>query len=161
MFCGCGYRLAEMPGAEAGVAAPRVAIETLRNDSGEPGLDRLVSEALRREWIRRGAYRLVSDPDSADWVLRGRVAAVQTSSQTLSSVVLVLEHTVTLALALQLDERAGSTIRLPPSLLRESELYLASADLEVARKNRREALRRVAGLLAERVHDAVDARVLQ
>ena len=41
------------------------------------------------------------------------------------------------------------------SALTGTELYLASADLEAGRKNRREALRRVADVLAARVHDAL------
>ena len=39
--------------------------------------------------------------------------------------------------------------------LTESERYLASADVEVARTNKQEALRRLAGLLAARVHDSI------
>ena len=39
------------------------------------------------------------------------------------------------------------------------EIYFASADLEATRKNRSEAIHRVAGLVAERVVDAVDLEV--
>ena len=41
-----------------------------------------------------------------------------------------------------------------PNALRESERYLASADAEVTRTHREEAIRRLAGLLAARIHDA-------
>ena len=47
----------------------------------------------------------------------------------------------------------GIEIDLPS--LRETEIYLASADLEAGRKNRDEALRRISGLIAARVYDAI------
>jgi hypothetical protein len=49
----------------------------------------------------------------------------------------------------------GTPLYLGKRSLTESEFYLASADVEAMRKNRQEALRRVAGLLAQRVHDSL------
>ena len=159
----CSYELvrdARAPVARfAGGAGPRIAIVTLDNRSREPGLETLVTRTLRREGLRRGAYRLEEDPARADWVVRGRVEPVTTTAPTLSSFVLVLEQSVTVSLSLELEERDGTRHPLPSDLLRESEVFLASADLEVSRKNRREALRRVAALLSERVYDAIDAEV--
>ena len=43
--------------------------------------------------------------------------------------------------------------------MRETEFYLTSADVEAQRKNREEALRRLAGLLATRFFDAVSEGV--
>ncbi len=45
--------------------------------------------------------------------------------------------------------------------LQEAEYYLASADVEAMRKNRDEAIRRVAGVLAQRVHDTLFEAVRQ
>jgi hypothetical protein len=39
--------------------------------------------------------------------------------------------------------------------LRARESYLASADIEVQRKNREEALRKIAVVLAARIHDVI------
>lgn len=159
----CGYTIERAPSALS-PDAPRLSIRTLDNSSVEPGLDRLVSEALRREWSRRGRVRLVSDPAHADWVLSGRVLPLVIQTRTLSSVVLALEQTVTLRVELDLVTPAAagaSRRRLPRQLLGESEIYFASADLEATRKNRQEALRRVAGLVAERVVDAVTDEVRQ
>ena len=155
----CGYTIERSHGALSS-DAPRLSIETLDNDSKEPGLERMVSEALRREWSRRGHFRVVHDPAKADWVLEGRVLPLRITTRTLSSVVLALEQTVTLQLELDLVERgeAGSPSvrrRLPGSLLVESEIFFASADIEATRKNRTEALRRVADLVAERAADVV------
>jgi hypothetical protein len=160
---GCGYTVQRAPSALS-AEAPRLSIRTLDNDSSEPGLERLVSDALRREWIRRGHFRLVGDPGAADWVVSGRVLPLRIHTRTLSSVVLALEQTVTLRVEVHLTSRGAEAAkpgrqRLPLQLLSESEIYFASADLEVTRKNRREALRRVAGLVAERVVEAVDFEV--
>jgi len=137
-------------------------LRTLDNDSMEPGLERVVSEALRREWLQRGRYRLVDDPAKADWVLSGRVLPLQVRTETLSPVVLALEHTIELAIELRIERgRAeGEPSReLPSASLRESEIYFASPDLEVGRKNRGEALRRIASLIASRAHAVVDREI--
>lgn len=155
----CGYAVERAP-SSLSADAPRLSIRTLDNQSSEPGLDRLVSEALRREWMRRGRVKLVGDPARADWVISGRVLPLRIHTRTMSSVVLALEQTVTMRVELELITRSAagpSRHRLPSRLLGESEIYFASADLEATRKNRVEALRRVAELVAERAVDAVNS----
>ena len=49
---------------------------------------------------------------------------------------------------------------LDDELYSAQEVYLASADAAVLRKNRQEALRYLSGLLATRVHDTLDREVL-
>lgn len=153
MAAACGYRFVRHQ-AEPG-ANRRVAIRALRNDSFEPGLESLVNEALRREFLRRGALRIVDDPDQADLVIGGSVLPVTWSSRAFSSVNFAIEYEVTLRLRLEVTRPGGEALRIDPTALAESELYLASADVEVARKNREEALRRVASTLAGRVHDVL------
>ena len=159
---GCGYTV-ERASSAASPDAPRLSVRTLDNDSAEPGLERLMSEALRKEWLRRGHFRLVADPQRADFVVEGRVLPLRVRTQTLSSVVLAIEHSVTLRVELawmaSAGELAGRRQLLPTRLLTESEIYLSSADLEASRKNRKEALRRVAGLIAERAADAFASEV--
>ena len=133
-----------------------VSVRTLANNSAEPGVEILMTEALRREVMRRGGLRLVADSEPADIVIAGRVRPLVTSSKSFSSVVLALEYTVTLAVDFQVEQRGGETIEFAGSPFRDSEIYLASADVEAGRKNREEALRRVADLIAGRVHDALD-----
>jgi hypothetical protein len=132
-----------------------VAIPTLENESYEAGVENIVSDALRREFLRRGALSLSDDPGRADLVLAGSILPVQTSGRSFSSVALVLEYELTLSLSLTATRSDGSEVPLDPNSLRESERYLASADVEATRKNREEALRRVSGLLAGRIHDAL------
>ena len=150
---GCGYQLVDYARPESG--GRRVALPTLRNDSYEPGVELLVADALRREFLRRGAFQLTDDPAAADLVVSGSVLPIRTSSSSFSSVVLALEYQVSLSLELYARRADGSEIPLDSRSLRETERYLASADVAALRRNREEALRRLASLLAVRVHDEV------
>ena len=149
----CGYQLVDYARPESGTR--KVALPTLRNDSYEPGVELLVADALRREFLRRGAFQLTDDPSAADLVVSGSVLPIQTSSSSFSSVVMALEYQVSLALHLRAKRADGTEIALDSRSLRETERYLASADAGALRRNREEALRRLAGVLAGRVHDEV------
>jgi hypothetical protein len=151
---GCsGYRWVHYGGALGDVR--RVAILPLGNKSYEPGADALASDALLREFQRRGSVVVVSDPKDADLVLSGSVLPFGTHTRSFSSVAFALEYEVSMGLELSVRRRDGTSIRFGPGVLRESELYLASSDVEVQRKNREEAIRRLSTVLASRVHDAL------
>ncbi len=150
---GCGYKFVRYQGALGDVDS--VAIETLANESYEPGIEYIVADAFRREFLRRGAVRLTDDGGGADLVLSGSVLPVETAGLSLSSVILAIEYQLTLSLAIQATRLDGTEVPIDSRALRESERYLVSGDVEATRKNREEALRRVAAVLAERVHDAL------
>ncbi len=149
----CGYGIVLYGGSLGDVRS--VAIDTPANDSAEPGIEFVVADALRREFLRRHAVRLVEDPGRADLVLSGRVLPIREHGSAFSSVVLSLEYRLTLELELRATRADGSRIAIDRRVQRETETYLASADLEAQRKNRQEALRHVAALLAGRVYDAL------
>ena len=73
-----------------------------------------------------------------------------------SSVVLTLEYQLTLELELDAELHGGGTLSFDRKGLRETERYLASADVEVTRKNRQEALRLVSQAIATRVYDSIE-----
>ncbi len=149
----CGYRFVRYaPGLDG---ARSIAVETLRNDSFEPGVELVVTDALLREFLRRGAVRVVGRPEQADLVVSGAVLPLETRTRSFSSAVFAVEEEVALRLALEVRRADGTPVPLAATVQRESELYLVSADVEATRKNREEAIRRLAGLLAGRVHDAV------
>jgi hypothetical protein len=147
-LAGCGYRLA----AGDLRALGRVAIVTPSNDAGEPGFERVVADALRRELLRRGGGRLAEDPAAAELVVRGRILKVETAARSLSSVVLAFEYET--RVTLELRALRGEEI-VEVARLEETERHLASADVEASRKNRDEAMRRVASVLAARFLDRV------
>jgi hypothetical protein len=168
---GCGYRsqlvdprradrASDREGAEGSEAtsrpATRIAVLALRNDSPEPWLDRIVTDAVRREISSRGGFRFVDDPQRADLVLRGRIRPLGTTSRSFSRFVAALEYGVTLQLDLEVVLAGGDVVRLDSRGLSESDVYLASADIEVTRTNRLEVLRRLSDLVASRVADSIE-----
>lgn len=154
----CGYSAVRY-GADAD-RAPGVCIRTLENDSQYPGVELLVSEALRKELLRRGGGRLETDCDRANLMISGRVRPLLRRGHSFSMTAYALEYTLTLGLDMRVEYRDGRELRLDPAALQYSEIYLGSADVEVERKNRQEAMRRISQVLAGRVHDAIDiARV--
>lgn len=158
---GCGYHSlvggAPRPSDGASAGEPlRVAVRALRSESAEPWLDRLVGDALRREFDLRGAFRLVDDPAAADYVLRGRIQPLAVASNSFSSFVVAVEYRVTLSLDLEVRKRGGDVVRLAPAGLTESDIYLASPDVEVTRTNRQEALRHLSDLIAARAADSLE-----
>ncbi len=154
---GCGY--APVRYADALGDAKTVAIVGLANETFEPGVETLVSDALAREFLRRGALRMVEDPARADLVISGAVLRLGVSRKSFSSISLALEYELRLTLALKVARRDGTIVPLDPTAETETERYVASADVEVERTHREEALRRLASLLAGRVHDALFERI--
>jgi hypothetical protein len=136
----------------------RVAVEPMRNHSYEPGVERIMTDALIRVFQRRGA-RIVRDPAQADLVLSGEVPPLHTRSRSFSSVELAIEFELEMGLQLRARRSDGSEVPLDPAALRDWELYLASPDVEVERKNREEAIRRLAALIAARAHDSLAERL--
>jgi outer membrane lipopolysaccharide assembly protein LptE/RlpB len=153
LVAGCGYAFVRYDGGLGEVRS--VAVDTPRNDSYEPGVEFVVADALRREFLRRHGVRLVEDPAGADLVISGRVLPIRSNSRSFSSVILALEYELTLALELHATKADGSELAIDPRATSETERYLASADVEALQKNRQEALRRAAALLAGRVYDAL------
>ncbi len=158
LFSACGFR--PLPyGGGGGPAPTKVAIQNFANDSFEPGIEFTFTDAIYREFLRRGDLRVVDDPAAADLVLTARIQPLRTRSRSFSSVKLALEYEVTVQLDLEVRRVDGSAVSLDPGMLQTSEFYLASADVEVLRKNRQEALRRMADILAMRIHDALYIQV--
>ncbi len=147
----CGYTLVDYQTPPEGLTS--VSIQTFSNESYEPGIELVVADALRREFLRRGVLSVLNDPAAADLVLSGSIDRINTQSRTFSSVSLVLEWEVTLDLNIVAALSNGTLIPVDMRAMRETERYLASADIEATRKNREEALRRLSAVLAVRTHD--------
>lgn len=154
--CFAGYQIVHYKDALGDVRT--IAIQGLANESFEPGVDAIVSDALVGEFLRRGALDVIDDKQAADLVIDGAVENVQIQSRTFSSIQLALEYAVTVRLRLDVKRRDGTKVPLDSRSLQDSELYFASADIETMRKNRVEAMRRVATILAGRVHDSLFER---
>lgn len=151
---GCGYRL-----VDSGGASVPVAVTTLTNDSLEPGVEFVLAAALRREIERTGGLRVVDEPRASGYRVGGRVAAVESMGRTFTPGVRALEYTLIVQLDLAVTGPGGRPVTIDPFAQRGAEIYLASIDLQISRKNREEALRRVAALLAARIRREIEGAV--
>lgn len=154
---GCGYKFVRYADQPGGVR--RIAILGIENETFEPGVDHLMTEALHREFRRRKALIVVANPEDADLVLGGEVELLETDSLSFTSISFAVEYQLRMRLALEIENKAGKRIPIDDHALRATEIYLASADIEVTRKNRQEAIRKVTFLLASRIHDALFERM--
>ena len=68
---------------------------------------------------------------------------------------LALEYEIRIAVEIQVRRRNGTDLAIDARSLTETEIYLASSDVEAGRKNREEALRRIFQVLAGRVIDSI------
>ena len=150
---GCGYSMVRYRDAIPG--ARTLAIRPLENGTFEPGVEAVVMDALRREALARDGLRLIDDTDAADLVLGGKVRSLNINARSFTSVVLSVEYEVSLGLSLIAVRREGGKIPIDPRAQFERDRYLASADVEAMRKNRREAIHRLAEILASRVYDSL------
>jgi hypothetical protein len=148
---GCGYKFVDYGAPPSGLQS--VSIRTFQNDSYEPGVEFVVADALRREFLRRGVVALTEDANGADLVISGIVEPINTRTRSFSSVALALEWEITLKLRVHTVRPDGAIARIDDASMQDTERYLASADIEATRKNRDEAVRRMAAVLAARVHD--------
>jgi hypothetical protein len=96
---------------------------------------------------------LVDDAIDADLVVSGVVEPIVTRARSFSSIALALEWEATLQLAVYAERSDGIRTRLDEDATLATERYLASADIEVTRQNRDEAIRTMASNLAAHVHD--------
>ncbi len=157
LLSGCGYTLVRY--SEALGDARRIAIQPLVNDTFEPGLDSLMADAFHREFLRRGALRVVEDPAAADLIVGGTIESLETRSRSFSSIEFSLEYELRMRLEVLVTRADGTPVPVDEGSFSESELYLSSADLEVTRTNREEALRRLTDIMAGRLHDALFVRI--
>ena len=156
---GCGYRFVRY--ADPNGEIQKIAILGIANETFEPGVDHLMTEALNREFRRRKALMVVSNSQDADLVLGGEINRLETDSLSFTSISFAVEYQIRMRLSLDLKDKNGRRIPIDDHALRATEIYLASADIEVTRKNRQEALRKVTFLLASRIHDALFERMAQ
>ena len=132
-------------------------VMTFQNDTLEPGIELMLGSALRSEFARPGRFRSVGKSASPDYTLMGSVKSVSTSSRTLTTQIRAIEFTVVVRIDPVLVRNAdGQKLRLDRLSRSADEVYLASFDLEISRKNREEALRRIAAVLADRIYDDVE-----
>jgi hypothetical protein len=153
---GCGYHLAG-PSHPLGPEVDRIQIRPLDNRTSAPGVERLLGDALVEEFARRGQLQPVySRPlDGSGVVLGGVIQEVSIRPVAFSSVSLALEYEIGMVVALDVVHSGSTAPVWDGHRVELKERFLGSADPGVHESNKEEALQRMAGELAGRVHDVL------
>ena len=150
---GCGYQLR---GKETNLppGIHSVAIPIFANRTDQTGIETQITQALVEKFI--STKRLsVSPRDSADSLLTGTVKAFSTSPVAVtSSTQLTTEYRATVTVEYNFQGQKDGKV-LVREEISEWRNYPVVSDLNATDQNKREAIRRISLLLAERVHEQI------
>ncbi len=149
----CGYRFV---GQETNLAADikTLAIPLFANQTDELGLESEITQALRERFI--SSKRLVIQREkTADFILKGKVKSFNTTSVAVTKGLLVTSGyraVITIEVMLQ---RARDGQVFWRDEISDGWNYPVDVDLMRTEENKKEAIRQIALLLAERVQEMV------
>ena len=158
---GCGYSF-RADGKPVGVDIESLAIPMISSTSSSLAFESDFTEVLRRQFISQAQVPIVPE-DQAQMVLTGRVYDISTEPLTydiqqrvIQGYLITDETTRSRRLKIRLDmkltERStGRVIWHDPSMEEKAE-FLVGKDPLVTRHSEREALRKIAAKLAERIY---------
>jgi hypothetical protein len=150
----CGYRALDGRGA-FGPDVKTIEVEAFENSSTAPGLEQQVADAMveefaRRAWLEPVLQGQVSNPDL---ILSGLLRTADVRSNSFSAGGLALEERVEVRFDVSVKRSVSGEVVYQHPSFSVTEVFLSSADPMVYASNKEQALRRVASVIAERVHD--------
>lgn len=150
----CGYRPLT-GGAVFGPDVRTIEVEAFENESTAPGLEQQVADAMveefaRRAWLEPVLQGQVANPDL---VMSGLLRTANVRSNSYSPGGLALEERIEVHFDVSVKRSASGQVVYRHPGFSVGEVFLSSADPMVYASNKEQALRRVASLIAERVHD--------
>ncbi len=161
-FSGCGYSF-RANGRPVGIEIKSLAIPMIESPSSEKGFEADFTTVLRNEFISHSLVPLKNE-DQAAMLLKVQVYEVTTQpltydsgQTTIAGRIVTHETTSSRRLILRLnasliDSADGKTVWNDSSMTEEASFNVTSDPL-VNRKNRREALLKIARLLSERIYN--------
>ncbi len=146
----CGYR---MVGKETHVPSGlnSVAIPTFKNQTYEPGIEVPFTQAFLKEFIQDRRVNVVGRAQ-ADSLLEGVITDFWIRSVSYDRSGLVLEYQTAVVLDLVLKDRTGKVLWEQKSFS-ETQWFRASSSVLTSEANKTAAIRKIAGLVAERLRN--------
>ncbi len=148
---GCGYRFANEP-AVFGPDVKQIRVQMFKNESNQPGLERVLADAIHEEFLRGGTLEPTWSA-GAPLELSGVIRSVDVIASALDSVGLSLENEVELTLDVRVDRAPGGEPVWTANKLVEVERFSASADANVHAAAKQRALLRLSAEVASRIRD--------
>ena len=153
LLAGCGY---QVRGRETNLAPEihSVAIPIFANRTDQTGIETDVTQALAAKFITTRQLS-VTTRNSADVLLTGMVVSFSTTPVAVtSSTQISTEYRATLVVEFTFQTVRDGRI-LFRELMSEWRNYAVETDLNATELNKRDAIRRISALLAERVHERI------
>ena len=150
---GCGYRF---QGGESNLSADirSVAIPIFANDTIQTGIESEVTRALIEKFTFAGRLGLAGK-NSADTLLTGTVKSFVVSAVAVTTgTQIATGYRATLTVEISFQRQRDSKVFLKEEVS-EWRNYLVASDLAVTETNKREAIRQISALLAERIHEMI------
>ncbi len=147
---GCGYHFAGTGGQAPG-DIQSIAVNVLGNQTAEIGIETIFTNAILNEFVRW--KRLPVKPlNEAEAVLGGSVARIKTQTASHLTRSRTLETRVIVTLSLTLTRVDTDEVLWQNKKLSYHDEYVEAANALNTNRLRREAFRRIAEFLAERIH---------
>ncbi len=147
---GCGYHFAGTGGQAPG-DIQSIAVNVLGNQTAEIGIETIFTNAILNEFIRWKRLP-VKPPNEAEAVLGGSIARIKTQTASHLTRERTLETRVTVTLSLTLTRADTDEVLWQNKSLSYFDEYVEAANALNTNRLRREAFRRIAEFLAERIH---------
>ena len=147
---GCGYHFAGTGGQAPG-DIQSINVNVLRNQTAEIGIETIFTNAILNEFIRWKRLP-VKPPNEAEAVLGGSIARIKTQTASHLTRERTLETRVTVTLSLTLTRADTDEVLWQNKSLSYFDEYVEAANALNTNRLRREAFRRIAEFLAEKIH---------
>ncbi|MFP4158926.1 MAG: LPS assembly lipoprotein LptE [Desulfobacterales bacterium] len=147
-FAACGYRFSGGGDLPAGVES--LAIETFKNRTGEIGIESIITNDITYEFTRT-AKSDMSDRDEAEAVLTGEITSARSSTISHVTAQTTGERRITVNVNVKLEDSSGEVL-WSASDISASEEYDASGDKLASEQNKKSAIAKLSGRLAERIY---------
>ena len=147
---GCNYHFAGTGGQAPG-DVQSVAVNVLRNNTAEIGIETIFTNAIRNEFIRWKRLE-VKPANEAEAVLSGSVARIKTQRASHLTRTRTFETRVTVTLSLALTRADTDEVLWQNKKLSYFDEYVEAENALNTNRLRREAFRRIAEFLAEKIH---------
>jgi hypothetical protein len=151
LAAGCGYHFAP-GGTHIDPALTNVYVESFPNLTGEAGVDNYVRNAFIDQFRTSDRFSLVYDKNAADLVLSGTITGVSTAHVSYAKTDVAREDRVIVTLDVEFRDVRGGKVLWEHKSLSEREAYVVQSDPNSTAGNRRDALLKLSGDLAEKAY---------
>jgi hypothetical protein len=154
VICGCGYHFS--PGGEhIDKGIQRVFVEKFVNQTSEANLENYVQSAFINE-VRMGSrFELAGSREKTDAILSGKILRSDVSHLSYSNVDVATENRVTVTMEIAFKARGSGEIIWNNNAVTGNESFMVSTDPNRTETNRKNALIKLVGDMAERAYRSI------